>query len=630
MESTEAYTYTPLPTTEDATDTCIRLLTLMPSPENDASPITCSITTTPLSQAPPYGAVSYCWGDATNQHTIHVAEPDGEGSSSLQVPATLIPFFHRTRSLTQFRDCEQTMMLWIDSICIDQSCNLEKERQVARMRDIYARASTTHIWLGEESDSSTLALSYAQSLRRDLEERVGKDVVLKQVLRSRAKPAELPVGVGDARLEAFFRLLERPWFTRAWVVQEVVVSQNAHVMCGATSQPWPTLWLAFVYLMGCHTWLWNFYPARRLWQFLAPCISQREWRDGTELQWWRLLARHRSCAATDRRDKVFSLWGLKAQRQFKDMGIEPNYSESAETLYTKLAIAALQRGQTEVLSIPRLVRTPKTHLLNTPTWVPDWAHTPSTPSTLIQCESSTTTWTPPWRASSNSTFTPTFSTPSPPGSLPTKLCLRGYTIGRITRLTPLWRDAPPAAANPTLVGQARIKQFTQRQIRAWETVLLPHRPYSLRRLLNPSFLAAYPPAPSYSLLRAAHTTLFGGVLLNGDDAKMRFAMLYFLVRQLCLYPLRVLPTWCIWPWMLVVLLSSALKPLGYVSPDMLFSTHGAGSPMVNRRAGRVRGASGAEYMALLPGVGYHRAAVRHRVAFYQKLEDEQARALRQN
>lgn len=44
--------------------------------------------------------------------------------------------------------------LWIDAVCIYQQDLAEKSFQVPLMRDIYSRAETVYVWLGEGSDTT--------------------------------------------------------------------------------------------------------------------------------------------------------------------------------------------------------------------------------------------------------------------------------------------------------------------------------------------------------------------------------------------------------------------------------------------------------------------------------------------
>jgi Heterokaryon incompatibility protein (HET) len=49
-------------------------------------------------------------------------------------------------------------MLWIDRLCIDQSNIDGRGSQVQIMRDIYKRATKLFVWIGTETDESTIAL----------------------------------------------------------------------------------------------------------------------------------------------------------------------------------------------------------------------------------------------------------------------------------------------------------------------------------------------------------------------------------------------------------------------------------------------------------------------------------------
>lgn len=53
-------------------------------------------------------------------------------------------------------------ILWIDAICINQSDDDEKSHQVAMMGDIYGKAATGLLWLGEEPEQPTPAIDRSQ------------------------------------------------------------------------------------------------------------------------------------------------------------------------------------------------------------------------------------------------------------------------------------------------------------------------------------------------------------------------------------------------------------------------------------------------------------------------------------
>jgi hypothetical protein len=72
----------------------------------------------------------------------------------LLITENCVAALRRIRS--KFRKC----ILWIDSICIDQSSTEERNHQVALMGDVYSMASEVIIWLGEKTPYSDFAMSF--------------------------------------------------------------------------------------------------------------------------------------------------------------------------------------------------------------------------------------------------------------------------------------------------------------------------------------------------------------------------------------------------------------------------------------------------------------------------------------
>ena len=64
--------------------------------------------------------------------------------------------------------CVNTVVLWADQICIDQSNETEKEQQVQLMSRIYAQAQQVTGWLGLHENDSYLAFDLLLVLGRTL------------------------------------------------------------------------------------------------------------------------------------------------------------------------------------------------------------------------------------------------------------------------------------------------------------------------------------------------------------------------------------------------------------------------------------------------------------------------------
>lgn len=154
-----------------------------------------------FSDAPPYYALSYTWGDEPDLRPMFL-----NGNMRL-IRSNL---FH---ALQQLRLRSGSIHIWIDSICINQEDEVERNSQVRQMADIYRSAAGVMVWLGETEFTSNLAM--------DLVEKI-------------VQPKFSWKGLWwkDYGFVALTQILERPWFRRRWVLQEAALSNNTTVYCG--------------------------------------------------------------------------------------------------------------------------------------------------------------------------------------------------------------------------------------------------------------------------------------------------------------------------------------------------------------------------------------------------------------
>lgn len=92
-------------------------------------------------------------------------------------------------ALLNLRDLQNSRILWIDAICINQEDLDERSVQVAIMGDIYRQARRTVIWLGDYMDNSLGSTKQAFALIKDLADDA---VSLGQVERSTIKKPGRP------------------------------------------------------------------------------------------------------------------------------------------------------------------------------------------------------------------------------------------------------------------------------------------------------------------------------------------------------------------------------------------------------------------------------------------------------
>jgi hypothetical protein len=129
--------------------------------------------------------------------------------------------------LSKFASTGKSRLLWIDAICINQDNDEDKSQQVRLMREIYDTASRVIVWLGSPPEAC-LAHAFFNKLSIQKSRNTSEEALL------------LPTLINDDNAEwlAFRKLLSHPYWTRVWVVQEIVVARAAHVYYGNEFWEW--------------------------------------------------------------------------------------------------------------------------------------------------------------------------------------------------------------------------------------------------------------------------------------------------------------------------------------------------------------------------------------------------------
>ena len=125
------------------------------------SSITCRFSSHPVDQAPTYSTLSYTWGNPGGDETV-----DCPDNTSLLITSNLATWLR----LHGMRLAKEGQLLWIDQLCIDQTNIDERNAQVQIMRDIYKNAVRLFVWIGPESEDSTLALHTIQNAGRVIQD----------------------------------------------------------------------------------------------------------------------------------------------------------------------------------------------------------------------------------------------------------------------------------------------------------------------------------------------------------------------------------------------------------------------------------------------------------------------------
>jgi hypothetical protein len=370
MENPRSHIYNPLATG------FIRLLGLNAASDR----LSGILRTVSLHDAPPYFALSYAWGTQAQDVPFHV---DGQ---VLCVSPNLADVIWRLRGLTIEDSASDTRVkwVWIDKICINQDDLAERSRQVQLMGSIYTQAIRTLIWLGPDFSSCSAAWRLIDQIydvfqRENPRAKFVADIPFRMYSDRNHTASGLP-GWDHELWWHLRRLFELPWFTRAWVIQEVALSGGDPVILhGEHRYPWHRLGWA-------SSWL-----RRNGYLRLAQIPNQVQnvdtisniRRSHTR---WRLdallVATSIKCRAEDQRDKVYALLGLAAENRnlahIPDT-LRPNYELDIAAVYTKVALfflreykslSILTRASGVSSAVSQAQRKHKFELL--PSWVPNW------------------------------------------------------------------------------------------------------------------------------------------------------------------------------------------------------------------------------------------------------------------
>lgn len=156
--------------------------------------------------------------------------------------------FHYLSSVRTWRDRHSTtpisdevygalgLPVWIDALCIDQGNVIERTSQVQLMGRIYKSASVVLSWIGQSDQLSTIAFDAAKMIldydatRRDAIYASSSDDTIERPEPMETLLSSIP-GMTAVHWFSIFSLLQRLYFRRAWVAQEVIFSRTILVIC---------------------------------------------------------------------------------------------------------------------------------------------------------------------------------------------------------------------------------------------------------------------------------------------------------------------------------------------------------------------------------------------------------------
>jgi hypothetical protein len=347
-KAVNAYQYVPL--NEESHE--IRLLTLLPGTFSSEIRLCLDVTPFHRHHVPEFEAVSYCWGSTENPVNILIGESGRETITVTQNLAQALPYL---------RQEDKPRILWIDAICVDQQNPKERGHQVKRMADIYSKAAKVLIWLGLESDDSSRAMDCLNYITSKVKVDFSTNLMLPTTNDTHWADVGVEPALNKADLMAVYHFIQRPWFERLWVWQEVLLaSRDPEVMCGSRTIPWVSLRTTVfcLYFKRKPWFLFEFHTVLEAAANLSFAIKDQVIEN--------LIDVTRNCVCLDPRDKIYAL--LSLLRASDRTGIEPDYTQSVYEVYQHTTLSLIEASRN--LSILATVESHE-HLEGVPSWVPN-------------------------------------------------------------------------------------------------------------------------------------------------------------------------------------------------------------------------------------------------------------------
>ncbi|TGO42436.1 hypothetical protein BHYA_0008g00260 [Botrytis hyacinthi] len=373
----------------------------------------------PAKYVPRYEALSYTWDE-------------DEKKDKIPVILNYKPFYVTSNlhsALLANRRKGITSQLWIDAICIDQNDNAEKEQQLKIMHQIYKHSTNVRIWLGNDDQSVDISAGLAlishcltkfEQVRGRRNSKLQSDwdilhstkwnavkwrfifgefrniisgkatnltmeIIAAQYLKEGEKDfivQKIDWHTGpehSSDWKAIKKILNHSYFTRSWIIQELVLSSNRSIFVGDYDI---TDILRFVQLLYATPEIQGELPSECR---IEPEVTSRihhlitsivEYHGALNLE--KLLATFRRKGSKMPEDQICSLLGLTVEKnarynKHRDVQFpEIDYKQSIQKLCTDTTKYIL--AQDNNLDVLRMVNTHAKPINEGqwPSWVPDF------------------------------------------------------------------------------------------------------------------------------------------------------------------------------------------------------------------------------------------------------------------
>ncbi|KAK8214007.1 heterokaryon incompatibility protein-domain-containing protein [Phyllosticta capitalensis] len=175
-------------------------------------PIEATIKVRDLHHKPLYNAMSYTWGSEGSLSEIRLAVNGSQQFRLFKIRRNLEDM------LKWIRTKDGDAKVWIDAICIDQQDDFEKREQIGVMREIFSEAWEVWIYLGGLEPGLDMSKQEMQHLLNGM-------------------MAEGRQAYSQKLSRLIHHILQNPWFTRVWIIQEATAKLTSRVIVDGLEFP---------------------------------------------------------------------------------------------------------------------------------------------------------------------------------------------------------------------------------------------------------------------------------------------------------------------------------------------------------------------------------------------------------
>ncbi|KAK1832938.1 heterokaryon incompatibility protein-domain-containing protein [Podospora conica] len=349
--------------------------------------IRCTLIGVPLDTWKSYEAISWTWDT-----------PAEQGTNTLLIDGMefgISPNMYRILSaLTPIRG---TRLVWIDTICIDQTNSTEKQDQLPLMTKIYASAERVIAFPGD-GPLANLATDFLGDLELHLAARFTP-----QIFPRMDRSDHFPYSDRKKAWTAFFQLVQLRFWTRAWIIQELVVAKAVVIRHGRSEIPFdifgrivmafkaPINGVMALSVDDTLVYSGNYEAGRSGLDFIGRLCFLRQMYDldpnaprrpmrGLQLDempdFPDLLVECVQSEATMPHDKVWAICGIVRDPHWDLARLHPNYALDGIKIYTDTAQYVLRNGGARQFALLGIAGCNKPPDPSSPSWVPDLAQIP--------------------------------------------------------------------------------------------------------------------------------------------------------------------------------------------------------------------------------------------------------------